>query len=76
MGVPSSNGQHLHLAGQQRQAEEHDAEADAHDHERLAGVLPRRLPEGGHAVGDGLDAGDGRAAGGEGLGEDVGGGAQ
>ena len=43
------------------------AEAGAHDHERLAGVLPRRLPERGHAVGDGLDAGDRGAAGGEGV---------
>ena len=35
--------------------------------ERLAGVLPLDRLEGGHAVGDGLDAGHGRAAGGEGV---------
>ena len=40
-------------------------EPDAHDHEGLAGVLPGRLLERGDAVGDGLHAGDGGAAGGE-----------
>ena len=43
------------------------AEADAHHDEGLAGVLPRGLPERGHAVGDRLDAGDRGAAGGEGV---------
>ena len=39
----------------------------AHDHEGRAGVLPLRLLERGHAVGDRLDAGHGGAAGGEGV---------
>ena len=33
----------------------------------VAGVLPLRRLEGGHAVGDGLDAGHGRATRGEGV---------
>ena len=56
-----------HVAGQPRQAEEHDAEERAHHHEGRAGVLPLRRLEGGHAVRDGLDAGHGRAARGEGV---------
>ena len=75
VGVPSSKGSTFDLAGEEREAEEHHAEPDAHDHEGLPGVLPRRLLERGDAVGDRLDAGDRGAAGGERLGEHVGGGA-
>ena len=60
-------GDHLHLGRQPRDAEEHGAEQAGHDHQRLAGVLPLDGLEGGHAVGDGLDAGHGGAAGGEGV---------
>src|SRR6266511_993362 len=45
-----------------REAEEHDAERAAHDHERDPSVLPRRLAKRGHAVGDGLDARHGGTA--------------
>ena len=57
----------VHLGGEPRDADEHRAEQHAHDGERLAGVLPLDRLERGHAVGDGLDAGHGRATRGEGV---------
>ena len=58
---------HLQVGAEDRQAEEHGAQQAAHDHQRRAGVAPGRLAERRHAVGDGLDAGHRRAAGGEGV---------
>ena len=60
---PTLERRHLDGGREHRQAEEHDPEAGAHEHQRLAGVPPRRLLEGGHAVRDGLHARDGRTAG-------------
>ena len=43
-------GVHVEVGIEPRQPEEHRPQGRAHDHERGAGVLPLRPPEGGHAV--------------------------
>ena len=53
-------------AGEQRRAEHEEAEHGAHRHQRLAGVAAGWVPEGAHAVADGLEAGERRATVGEG----------
>ena len=70
VGVPPSYGMAWTRDGEERQAEEHDAQQGAHVDQGVAGVLPRRRPERGHTVADRLDAGHGCAAGAEGLQED------
>ena len=60
-------GRHVHLGGEDRQPEEHGAERRPHDHQRRPRVLPLGRFERGHAVGNGLDAGDRRAARSEGA---------
>ena len=53
------------MVGQHRHAEEQRPEDDGHRGQRRGRVLGLGLAEGGHAVGDGLDAGEGHGAGGE-----------
>ena len=66
-GPPSAVGREVVVHGHEGQADEQDAEEDGHDRHRVRGVLRLRRLERRDAVGDGLDAGQGDRAAGEGL---------
>ena len=59
VGPPSSGGPDPEAVGDDRDPDEEDAEQDRHRQHRVGGVLRLGRLEGGHAVGDRLDAGQG-----------------